>query len=237
MSKVIRHSGRISTVLIGEADLDYEREALAEQKLGEVFPKVNVITNPDGTKFIPVQEVFKIDKVYREELERAYQQGYDKGYQTGLAQGRGEGKAEAEKILGHFEQAIRDAVNQRKKLLTDAKRKVLELVIQISKKVTFDAIQIDPEKTLAMISGVIDTLIDKSKLKIKVHPDHLPIVEQNIDKFVTGSAMIKEISIEPDPRVRYGGCMIETPSGDVDARLESQFEVIQEAILADEEQP
>ena len=139
-------------------------------------------------------------------------------------------------MLQQFNQAIADAITQREILLNEAREKILELVIQISRKVTFDALTVDPESTLMMIRGVIEGLVDRSKLKIKVNPDHLPIVEQNIDQFVPKSATLKEVTIEADARVRYGGCLIETPTGDIDARLESQFEVLQEAILSREEQ-
>jgi len=237
LSKIIRQSTPAPTVYIGEKHLDFEREELAESKLGSIFPLVSVVTDADGAKLIPIQEIFKIERVYKEEKLKARQSGHDEGYQTGLNQGRAEGRAQAEKVLQQLDQAIKDAVQQRETLLSEAKEKILDLVIQISRKVTFDAITVDPETTLAMISGVIDTLIDRSKLKIKVNPDHLPIVEQNIERFMVGSATIKEISVEPDPRVRYGGCLIETPTGDIDARLESQFEVIEETILSDEEPP
>ena len=235
MSKIIRQSTPAPTVYIGERHLDFEREELAESRLGSIFPLVSVVTDADGAKLIPIQEIFKIERVYKEEKLKARQSGHDEGYQTGLNQGRAEGRAQAEKVLQQLDQAIKDAVQQRETLLNEAKQKILDLVIQISRKVTFDAITVDPETTLAMISGVIDTLIDRSRLKIKVNPDHLPIVEQNIERFMAGSATIKEISVEPDPRVRYGGCLIETPTGDIDARLESQFEVIEETILSDEE--
>ena len=76
----------------------------------------------------------------------------------------------------------------------------------------------------------------RSRLKIKVNPNHHPIIEQNIDKFLSGSTTIKEITIVPDPRVRFGGCFIETPSGDIDARLESQFEVVEEVLVSGDEQ-
>jgi len=77
-------------------------------------------------------------------------------------------------------------------------------------------------------------LLDRSRLKIRVNPNHLPLVEQNIETFMKGSAAIKEIEIAADPRVQYGGCFIETPRGDIDARLESQFEVIEDTIFSGE---
>ncbi len=237
MSKIIRQAARAPTVYIGERHLDLEREELAERKLGEIFPFVSVVTDADGAKLIPIQEIFTIDRVNTEEKLKARQSGYDEGYRAGLSQGRAEGQAMAEKVLQQFDQAIKDAIVQREILLEEARQKILDLVIQISRKVTFDAVAVEPETTVTMISGVIDTLVDRSRLRIKVNPDHLPIVEQNMERFMVGSATIKELSVAPDPRVRYGGCLIETPIGDIDARLESQFEVIEETILLCEEQP
>jgi flagellar biosynthesis/type III secretory pathway protein FliH len=74
-------------------------------------------------------------------------------------------------------------------------------------------------------------------LKILVHPDFLPIVEQNIARYLSGRSVIKDLTVEADPRVRLGGCFIQTPSGDIDARLESQFDVIEDVISTDEAKP
>ncbi len=46
---------------------------------------------------------------------------------------------------------------------------------------------------------------------------------------------IKEFEIMADSRIRVGGCFIETPSGDIDARLESMYSVIKQALLEGEE--
>lgn len=235
MSKIIRQLQKAPVVYIGEKHLDREKEIVAERKLGTLFPDVVVLTDPDGAKLIPVQEVDKVERFLNEQVQKASQTSLREGQKAGYDRGLREGLAKASEVLGQFDTAIKNAVTQRESLLIEAKQKILELVIQISRKVTYDAVKADPELTLGMISGVIDSLVDRSRLKIKVHPDHLPIIEQNIDTFLKGSTTIKEISIESDPRVRYGGCFIETPTGDIDARLESQFEVIEETILADEE--
>lgn len=231
MSRIIRSAAQAPAVFIGERHLDFDLEAKAEEKLGRIFPVVSVITDADGARLIPIQEVFNIEKTLNEELRKSHDEGYELGYKAGLEKGL----AEAEKVLGQFNQAIKDAVSQRESILEESREKILNLVLEISRKVTFDAIELDPEATLEMINGVINTLIDRSRLKIKVNPNHHPIIEQNINRFLTGSATIKEIAIEPDPRVRYGGCFIETPSGDIDARLESQFEVIKEVLVAGDE--
>lgn len=214
-------------VSIGEKQRDVIAEARAEKRLAALFPTVNLLTDGDGSKLIPIQEVFGIERALEHEKRQARQTGYQEGYQSGLDKGLDE----ARQVLSRFDKAIADTIGQRAALLEEARAKVLELVLQISRKVTFGAFEADPESTVALINGVIEQLVDRSRLKIKVHPDHLPIVEQNIDRFLSGSTAIKEIAIEADPRVRFGGCFIETPTGDIDARLESQFEVISEALV------
>jgi len=215
-------------VSIGDSQLDTTAEANAETKLGLLFPVVSVITSPDGGKLIPILEVAKMEQKLNEDCEKARKEGYNDGYQKGLDKGLDE----ARQVLKRFESAISDAVGQRASVLEDAKQNILELVLQISKKVTFDAIDINREATVEIIEGVINNLVDRSRLRIKVHPDYLPLVEQNMDRFLSGSTSIKDLQFEADPRVRMGGCFIETPTGDIDARLESQFEVIADALQA-----
>ena len=232
MSKILRNVRSARTVFVGEKQLDQNRQTEAANVLGRIFPMVSITNDPDGARFIPIEEVFKIEEAFQQGQQEAYRKGLEEGRQAGLAQGL----KKAEQVASQLDAAIKDAVKQREVMLEDAKHQVLDLVVRISRKVTFEAVELDPDSTLKLISGVIDTLLDRSRIKIKVNPDHLPIVEQNINRFLQGSASIKELTVEADPRVRYGGCFIETPTGDIDARLESQFEVIEETLLKDGEQ-
>lgn len=235
MSRIIRHVTSASTVFIGERNHDVEAEGRAERTLGTLFPAVAVMTAADGCKLIPIEEISKIEEVYRTEIQKAHQAGFDDGKRQGFEKGLHEGKEEARKVIASLNQAVADAVSQREEMLQEARQKILDLVLLISRRVTFDAVDVDREATVGIIAGVIDQLVDRSRLKIKVHPDHLPIVEQHLDSFLPDNSTIKELVIEADPRVKLGGCFIETPSGDIDARLESQFEVIEGALRSAED--
>ncbi len=225
-------------VRIGENRFDLDREVQAEERLKKILPEVEVVTNHDGARAIPILEVFKIDTVLntlrRETYDRAYKEAYDTAYQKGLAEGAREGTQKAQDVTHNLARTITEAIEQREAMLNEARDNILHLVLQISRKVTFDAVRVDPELTRDMIARLIDTLVDPSRLRIKVNPDHLPVLEQHIDEFIKGSHRIKELTFAPDPRVRFGGCLIETPGGDIDARLESQLDVVTDAVLEPE---
>ncbi len=229
MSKVLRGIDDGPAVFIGEKRFDSSLEADAERRLGELFPLVSIITDLDGAKLIPIGEISKLQETLRSCEDTAHSAGYDEGF----AKGKEEGLTEARRIVAQFDQAIKEAVQQRQALLDESRQYILDLVQRIARKVTYGAIKVNPEITLTVIDGVIDSLIDRSRIKVKVHPDHLPLVEQNINRFLSGSTTIKELSVAADPRVKYGGCFIETPNGDIDARIESQLDVIEGAMLSE----
>jgi flagellar biosynthesis/type III secretory pathway protein FliH len=229
-SKIIRHVVPAATVFIGERQHDALAEVRAEDTFSRLFPTASLITGVDGAKLMPVLEVHKLEAHLRREQEQAQRRGHEEGHKQGLEKGL----AEARKVLKDLEGSIQDVINQRARLLEESKQKILDLVLQISKKVTFDALEIDREATVGLIDGVINQLVDRSRIKIKVHPSHLPVVERHLERFLSGSTAIKDIKIEADPRVRLGGCFIETPTGDIDARLESQFEVVGEVLHSGE---
>lgn len=226
MSKLLHCAVTEERVIIGEYRADIEADRMAEKQLASRFPDVQVTTSLEGRKLIPIQEIFKIEERMRRDTELQRQKGYEEGYNKGIS----EGQKDARKVVANFSGLITDAVKQREILYEDARRKILELVLQIARKVTFDAARIEPEITAEIIAGAIKRLTDKSKIKVKVHPDHLPHIEQELDRFRGDSTAVKELVIEADSRVRYGGCFIETPTGDVDARIDSQLDIIAEAL-------
>lgn len=220
-------------VVIGDFRSDIVIDRKAEEIVRVEFPEVEIITSVEGNKLIPIASLLKLDKRIKKENEQsrleavataedAQKNGYKSGYQDGLNKGH----EEAQKVIDNFATLINAATKEREVLYNDAKKNILELVSIIAQKITFGAARTDPDVTAGIISGVIDKIVDKTKIKVKVHPEHYPSIDQQIERFKGDSTAIKDITIEPDARVRQGGCYIETPSGDIDARVESQMDII-----------
>ncbi len=235
MSKLLGNPNMGSKVIIGEYRSDIETDRQIEKRLPSVFMDINVLTTTEGKKLVPVQELLKIEKQLQLEKEETSDKAYKKGFEEGQSQGLDAGNREAQKVVQNFTTLVTSIVAQREKIYDEANRSVLELIMAIARKVTFNAVMIDEEITAKIIKGTIDGLIDKTRIKIKVNPQHLPLLESQLDRFKGDTTAIKEITIEPDNRVKYGGCFIETPSGDIDARVELQMEIISDALTPDEE--
>lgn len=220
----------VDKVIIGEYMIDQIAEANAERVLQQSYPNLLILSTPEGKRQIPLQDILVLESQFQSEKKDAREEGFQAGQKDGYEAGLDKGREEARRAVTALSGAISDATRQRHKMLEESKAHILEMVLKISKKLTFGAARIDSEITMKIISDTINGLLDKSKIKLKVHPDHLPEMELNIDRFQGNNTAIKEITIEADPRVRVGGCFIETASGDIDARLESMYDIILQAI-------
>lgn len=224
-------------ILIGEYVVDQEAEKQAEQLMQTTHPDLMVITTPEGKRQIPLQDILLLERRYQEEKAKAEKESFERGRQAGYESGLNKGQEEARKAVASLSGLLTDVTRQRHELLTEAKKNILELILKISQRLTFSAASVDPELTRSIISGAIEQLLDKSKIKVKVNPDHLAELEQYIDRFRGGDTAIKEFIMEADPRVRVGGCFIETPTGDIDARLDSMYDIIRQTLLDGEDSP
>ena len=220
-------------VVIGDFRTDIEIDREAEKIVKVEFPEIDVITSVEGNKLVPISSLLKLNqrlklKEQQDHLEaiNSARDSEEIGYTKGLKEGLERGEREAQKVIDNFASLIKSASSQRELLYEEARLNILDLIVEIARKITFNAVQIDPEVTSKIISGVIDKLVNKTNIKVKVHPDQYPLIEKQIDKFKGQSTAIREIVIEPDINIKFGGCFIETPTGNIDARVESQMEII-----------
>ena len=68
---------------------------------------------------------------------------------------------------------------------------------------------------------------------IRVNPDDLEAVRRHRNDWLESLESIDHLLIESDPTVTRGGCVVETPIGDVDAQIEERLDRVRNALLED----
>ena len=104
---------------------------------------------------------------------------------------------------------------------------IVELAIQIAKKVVVREVTIDREIALTLVKVSLAKLHNRSVAKVHLNPEDFTFVSSHIDKLdFRGSLELVE-----DRSISLGGCLIHTETGDIDARIESQFDEISHGLL------
>ena len=79
LSKIIRFTTEGPRVFVGDKRLDFDKEKIAQSKLSNLFPNIEVITDADGAKFIPIQQVNEFERQLKQDKKISYDDGYKNG--------------------------------------------------------------------------------------------------------------------------------------------------------------
>lgn len=115
------------------------------------------------------------------------------------------------------------------RLQEQAEQDMVKLAFHIAQRLIGHAIEVQPEVVRDMVGQALVMARGRSQIVVRVHPrDHqqLQAVRDEYARQLDGVS----VYFEADPALERGGCIIETESGRIDARLEIQLEVLREAL-------
>ncbi len=177
-------------------------------------------------KYVPESEYNELAERSEREKGEAYRNGHSEGHRIGLA----EGQEESRKTSAEFSRLIADVQSRSDEIYRRAELELLELALAIAHKVITVHAEMKPEILIDSVRKAVKLLLDRSNLVVKVAPDQERFIRDNLEKLYEIDDRIQRIEIETDRRIEPGGCILETESGNVDARIETELRYIAEAV-------
>jgi flagellar assembly protein FliH len=162
------------------------------------------------------------------EARRIKSEAETAGRRTGLAEIRQELAGKLAQGLALLSTA--ELEHQRRVLASEPE--ILKLALAIAAKIINAELKLNPRQQLAMVQQVLQRFAQATVYKIRINPADL---EQ-----LTGDVRLelqsifkepKQIEIAPDPTIAPGGSFIETDHGNIDARLQTQMELVAKELL------
>ncbi|MDH3251189.1 MAG: FliH/SctL family protein [Ignavibacteria bacterium] len=165
------------------------------------------------------------------------QQEYDQGFAEGM-------RVAEERLRQEHEQKLNDErlrtgmllANVQKQLDTleqKSERTVVHLAVAIAEQIVKREITLDREMVLRQIREALRRVMGVGHVRLRVNPIDEQMVRDHRAAMMGSSDSIREIVVESDEHIPPGGCILESDSGNVDARLATQLKKI-EAALSDE---
>lgn len=159
----------------------------------------------------------------REEADSIREASAKEGYQEGLS------AAEADI------QALRDSMDvffsAKQEIYDEIAPDVLEISLDIAKKIIKKEISENPEILLDNIKSILKGLSkEETKIMLTVNPSHVAMLKQEMPEAVQTAGLEAKVLIVPDENTMEGGCLLTTSNGVIDATLETQLEIISEAL-------
>ncbi len=163
-------------------------------------------------------------------IENTKKEAYEKGYKEGIRKGTEDEKKRLFQATESLVNTLREMDKLKKEILENNEDKILNLVFSISEKVISQEVSTNRDIIHSVLKSAIQQVLDKEGIRIRLNPeDYRYIIEVN-PGFIDSFDDIRNMTIVEDNAIRMGGVVIETSSGEVDARLEQQLDEIKKAV-------
>ena len=159
----------------------------------------------------------------QEEAENIKRSAFDEGYRTGLA------KAAAD--IEEFKENIGEFMGAPKEVFEYIAPDILEISVDIAKKIIKKELETDPQILLDIIIDVLKNVSkNEAKVNIRVNPQAVAFLKDSLPTVTYEYGIESKINIISDPSVEYGGCIFQTNNGIVDASIDTQIEIIKKSL-------
>ena len=161
------------------------------------------------------------------EAQSVRDQAYEQGYAAGMASAA----EQARELIERLENDISEVDAERAELVDSAESDVLKLCVDVAEKLVRREIKTDPRLVLRTIKSCLRRVKDRNEVCVRVSPQELEQVKAHREELLAATEGVRGLSIVDDRRVSPGGCVVETPSGDMDARIETQTEQMRRKLM------
>ena len=142
----------------------------------------------------------------------------------------------AQKDLEALKSKFAEFFNYKEEVYEKVSECILDIAVEISRKIINKNIEADREYILPIIKGVVEEINKtENKITLKVMPKDVEIVRDKITDIFSGNYFEAKISVVPDNDVKNGGVIVETSNGLIDASIETQLTIIEKALKKQEE--
>lgn len=162
----------------------------------------------------------------RAEAERLKAQAYA----DGEAAGRQLAEHAYDEKIAEMETLIAEMNEEREAFFTRVEPELIRLAVVCAEKVLQQQLTMKPEVVVDITRGVMKRIREREVLRIRVNPDDLPLLSEARAALMNEVDGVREILFYDDRRVSRGGVVIDAENGALDARLNTQMDVIRETL-------
>ena len=199
---------------------------------GNKFERINYkngaeITRANISKEKRNDEIKKgyIDETVREVEENAYAKGFVRGEKAGIESGN----EKIESAVKSIKQGLSELIKTRQDIYLETEQEIVKLAMAIARKIVCNEISVNKNAVVNVVKEAVKKVEGSERVKVKLSIKDFQFIKSEKPAIIDKITNIENVGFEMDESIPDGGCIIETESGDIDARIEKQFQAVGEA--------
>ena len=236
MSDRIPGNGNYRTFKFGEAAADSKgrkADAPREDPFRQIYgPRTAAVAErlkieaEAEKKEDPAEKAREIIAAAEAEAETIREKARREGYEAGAK----EGKEKLERSVERVNRIALELASLKPRLVSEATDEVTNLACAIAERVLGPLADGHPEYVLSVVTRSLAALSDRETVTVRVNPSDIQLLLEAKQDMLASLDGVRNLTFLDDPGVPKGGCIVETGSTEIDARLKSQLDEIIRAL-------
>jgi len=177
------------------------------------------------------QEKVQAKRTAAESFEKGKKEGFTAGEKQGRETAEAKFKTELDGIKNQTSAYFKKLEATKDEMFHGLDRVLLEFCIELTKKIIAAEVSTNEDMILSVIKKSLAMIAERDNIIIRVSPQDLEITSHRKDFWSSVTERLENVKFEADSRIEKGGCIIESNSGMVDARLGVQIDEVAELVL------
>ena len=168
----------------------------------------------------------------QERIQQAIREAFERGVAEGVQKGRDLQRRESASALQAAEDALRQTSHLKASIVERSEGEIIDLVFAIAEKVIHHEATVNPDIVKNVLRSAVEAITDRENIRVRCNPGDLTVLKDLRPELTCMIDGIGDVEFLEDSSIMPGGVKIGTGTGEVDARLDRQFEVIKNAVLS-----
>lgn len=238
-------------MIIKKQNKSIEQGAVVQQTVNPVQSQATTVQTPIQPQVEEKIDIFDLDNIdfsQRQERRRGdRRRGYrriddrnlisraqeeaDSIKETAAKEGYRAGLEQAENDISLLRAKIADFVSAKKEVFEYIAPDILEISVDIARKIIKKEVEQNPQVILDSIVDVMRTLSkEEPRITVKLNPLQVDLVKTELPEYISSMGIEAKINVVGDDSIEEGGCILNTNNGIVDASLDTQLQIVKEAL-------
>jgi flagellar assembly protein FliH len=160
---------------------------------------------------------------------RGFGDGERKGHELGEQAGLESAMKKLESLLTGCHKLLGELGDLHRQACRDVEADLVQLALAVARKIVGGEVSLNPEAVTRIIRQALARVEHAGRITIKLNPADLELLADTKPQSLSSLLEAGRAAFEADEGIARGGCLIEADGGEVDARIERQFQVVEEA--------
>ena len=172
----------------------------------------------------------RVKDAFARKIRITEQEFYERGLSDGIRKGRELEKNETLQTLQAMSVIVKEMSALKKSTLENLEGEIVQLSLAVAEKVIHLEVTTNQEVIRGVLKEAIKNIGDRENMKIRVHPQDFQFMIEIKNDFLQSFDGIRNMTFAEDESIQRGGAIIETVCGEVDARLDQQYNEMKAAM-------